>query len=264
MEKSFDITWKESKEALYTHWIRSEPCNQIQFAFRQHWLVLKSLIDTDTLFNGGKRCMEVGCGRGTISAYFSDAGYDCTLLDISHSAIDAAKKIFKANDLKATFTIGDTYSLLYPDRSFDIVFSFGLLEHLQDVESAIKEQLRVLDSGGLFLAYVVPKYVYNVQDEYEWINNILRGYKTVEPKSSIYRTSMDSSYYCQYLKELQGVKTSGIYPVPMISHCPEFPFTLMPEESEKALVVHLNKMLSKTAWLCKEGYGQAFIIWGYK
>jgi hypothetical protein len=57
----------------------------------------------------------------------------------------------------------------------------------------------------------------------------------------------------------------------MISHSIKFPFTLMPERSEKALVKQLKKMLEengcktgKHPWLCDEGYGQAFIIWGYK
>ena len=82
-KESFIKSWQGRKEGLYNHWTRDEPKNQIQLAFREHWKVFQELLK-NKLFNKGKRCLEVGCGRGTASAYFSDAGYNCTLLDISH------------------------------------------------------------------------------------------------------------------------------------------------------------------------------------
>ena len=276
--KSFEQSWKEHEESFYKHWTRGEPLNQIQFGFRNHWIVFKELLK-NRHFNNGKRCLEIGCGRGTISAYFSDDGYDCTLLDISESVIEIAKEIFKKNSLKATFKVGNANNLPFENNSFDIVFSIGLLEHFEDVETPIKEQIRVLDKGGLFIAYVVPNYTENIQKEYNWINDILKGYiseynkNSQPPKKEIYRSDDDSTKYIKILKKynLKDINASGVYPLPMISHSIKFPFTLMPKESEKAIVKHFKKLLEKrrnetgkNPWLCKEGYGQAFLVWGFK
>ena len=271
---SFDKNWKQRKESFYTHWSKGKILNQIQLAFRNHWSLLCELMKNPD-FNQGKRVLEVGCGRGSLSCYFSNAGYDCMLLDISEGAIDIAQEIFKTNSLKATFKVGDVNTLPFEKKSFDVVFSIGLLEHLEDIEAPIKEQIRVLDDGGLFFGYIVPEYSDNIQKDYEWVNDILKGYAedTAAEKEEVYRSDAGSEYYLPILKryKLKDIQASGVYPLPMISHSKKFPFTLMPKESEKALVKQLEKMLEengrktgKHSWLCDEGYGQAFIIWGYK
>jgi len=273
---SFEENWKKRKEALYTHWTRGEPKNQIQLAFRNHWLLFNDFINSDS-FNGGKRVLEVGCGRGSLSCYFSDAGYDVSLLDMSKDVIEVAKDIFSKNSLKGSFYTGDANKLEFPNSSFDIVFSIGLFEHFEDVEPAINEQIRVLDKGGLFIAYIVPKYKHNVQEKYRWVNEILKGYSERDDisngaaKAPVYRSDKGSDAYIPYLERggLINISTSGVYPIPMISHSIDFPFTLMPEASEKELVKYLNVLLSKNteythSWMCDEGDGNAFVVWGYK
>jgi len=272
---SFDKNWQKSLEIYYNHWTRKEPQNQIQLAFRNHWTLFRELMN-NKFFNGGKRCLEVGCGRGTISEYFSDHGYHCTLLDLSEYALQRAKEIFSLNHLKGTFTIGDVNYLNFKDNSFDVVVSIGLLEHFSDIEPPIKEQIRVLDTGGIFLGYIVPKYRNNIQNKYEWINKILKAYVNkdckISPKKEFFRSDKGSAKYKQIMKKynLKAINSSGVYPLPMISDSIEFPFTLMPDESEKAIVKHFNSILHQREkkgghpWLCKEGYGQAFLVWGFK
>ncbi len=276
--ESFEKSWQGRTEAYYNHWTRGATKNQVQFAFRNHWIVFKELMNNRN-FNNGKRCLEVGCGRGSISSYFSYAGYECTLLDVSEEAINIAKEIFRRNQLTAKFKIGNAINIPFNDESFDIIVSIGLLEHFEDIKHLIKEQTRVLDKGGLFLGYVVPRYRDNVQNDYIWINNILKGYlyeskKKVQPqKEKLYRTDYNSIKYIKIMEKngLYDIHASGIYPLPMISHSIEFPFTLMPEKSEKVLLSYFKKCLEErkknsdmNPWLCEEGYGQAFLIWGYK
>lgn len=274
-DTGFEHNWQVRREAYYNHWTRTMPKNQIQFAFRQHWLLFQEIMRHPS-FNRGKRCLEVGCGRGTISAYFADHGFDCTLVDLSATVIDIAQEIFRRNRLPGRFRVGDANALDFPDASFDVVVSIGLLEHFRNVATPLREQVRVLDSGGLLLAYIVPEYRQNVQRRYDWINEILKGY--VEPagrqqKEKIYRSRYSSEKYMPILKKLgmKHLRASGVYPVPMISHSVDFPFSLMPERSEAAYVRTLETMLaerkrhsSRNPWLCKEGYGQALLIWGFR
>ncbi len=273
--KSFDKNWKIRKEAFYTHWTKGEPQNQIQLAFKNHWTLFNELMK-NPLFNKGKRVLEVGCGRGSLSCYFSDAGFDCKLLDSSEKAINIAEQIFKTNNLKAEFVFGDAYNLPFKDKSFDLVFSIGLLEHFEEIEKPIQEQIRILDSGGLFLGYVVPKYYENVQNDFVWINQVLKGYlknENVIEKEKVFRSDDNSNKYVSTLNKLglTEIQVSGVYPLPMISHSIDFPFSLMPKESEREIVKHFNKILldrkietGKHPWLCNEGFGQAFLVWGFK
>lgn len=274
---SFEKNWQERKETYYTHWTRTEPQNQIQLAFRNHWSLLNELMGS-SYFKHGRRVLEVGCGRGSLSCYFSDAGYKCDLLDISEDVINRAGTIFQEHNLKAKFNVGDAEKLPFDDKSFDIVFSIGLLEHFKDCEQLIREQVRVLEDGGLLFCYVVPEYKNNLQKEYEWVNRILKGYvedstERTRQKHPVWRSTVSSRDILFLLEKygLSNVEASGVYPLPVISHSIEFPFTLMPEESEKDLVEYLTKMLEENSrktgkhpWLCEEGYGQAFAMWGYK
>ena len=58
-----------------------------------------------------------------------------------------------------------------------------------------------------------------------------------------------------------------MYPLPMISHSPEFPFSLLPKPIEKLLTKIFNIILSvrkkiygRHGWICDEKFGQAFLV----
>lgn len=107
-----------------------------------------------------QRSLEVGCGSGGVSLYFHDHhGYDVTLVDMSDNALDLARRSFAANstapEQHASFLKADANSLPFRAGSFDLVMSFGLLEHFPDIERPIAEQMRVLRPGGLFFADIV-------------------------------------------------------------------------------------------------------------
>tara|TARA_R100001143_G_scaffold63552_2_gene71826 strand:- start:5432 stop:6277 length:846 start_codon:yes stop_codon:yes gene_type:complete len=272
---AFDKNWKDRPETSYLHWTRGEPENQIQLAFRQHWLTFNELLANQV---GEKRCLEVGCGRGSLSAYFADDGWNCTLLDISETAIKRAKQAFEKADLKANFDIGDCLDLPYPDGSFDLVFSIGLLEHFEDFNLVISEQTRVLDEGGMFIGYVVPHLPDCIQKDYEWVNQLLKAImpeesaQAISGKTEVYRSDALSPPYIKSMKDagLKKIKAAGAYPLPMVSHSIDFPFSLLPEVAERTLVHHFKDILGKRAaegsnpWLCEEGEGQAFLLWGRK
>jgi SAM-dependent methyltransferase len=272
--RRFDQNWRTTAEAHYLHWTRGEPANQIQLAFRNHWHTFNELIGDAP---EGRRVLEVGCGRGSLSAYFADAGWDCTLLDLSPAAIEVARGAFAAHGLAARFDVGDCLSLPYADNSFDLCFSIGLLEHFVDIDRVIEEQVRVLDSGGLFIGYVVPHLPENVQKNFGWICDLLKS--LVPPtsqiaKTEVYRSDAPSPPYLAAMGRagLHSVGAAGTYPLPMISHSIDFPFSLLPPAAEAVLVRHFTELLEqrrhqsggRNPWLCQEGYGQAFLVWGRK
>ncbi len=269
----FDSNWRQRKEASYNHWIRGKTQNQIQLAFRYHWRLFQELMQGQHY----RYCLEVGCGRGSISSYFADNGLRCTLLDSSANALDTARRIFAANGHKAHFVHGDALDMPFEDNSFDVVVSIGLLEHFKDIQKPIYEQVRVLKPGGIFLGYIVPQRPQNVQHYFNWINTLLgfiaqtsaRGKKPLAQKTEIYRSDFGPQRYLPVIKLLpiKDIWVKGVYPLPMLSHSPEFPFSLLPSQVEKVLtrifeaVLLLRKHIYKrNPWICNEKVGQAFLL----
>ncbi len=271
---NFDKSWRTRKEAQYNHWTAGQPANQIQLAFRSHWEVFSELIGPLAQSKG--RVLEVGCGRGSLSSYFCQHGWDCTLLDYSPSVLDTAQAIFQHNGHTASFVPGDANRLPFEDDSFEVTASIGLLEHFEDVRQVMAEQLRVLKPGGWFLGYVVPERPDNVQRYFRWVNVVLKalaslggGKKAAVAKPDIYRSDFDSSHYVAELEGLpyDNLTVFGMYPMPMISHSPEFPFSLLPTPAEWVLtrlfegVLALRRVLTgRHGWICSERMGQAFLV----
>ena len=103
------------------------------------------------------KSLEVGCGSGGVSAHFALRGYQATLLDTSGEALKIARRVFAGKEVKGSFVKGNALDMPFPDNSFDVVMSFGLLEHFEEVQPLIDEMVRVLKPCGLFFADIVPK-----------------------------------------------------------------------------------------------------------
>lgn len=105
----------------------------------------------------GTSMLECGCGSAGVSLYFARRGYRCTMLDFAPTAIDVARQNFRIHGASGTFVLGDVEALPLRSNNYDIVTSFGLLEHFADPNLAIQEMVRVLKPGGLFFADIVPR-----------------------------------------------------------------------------------------------------------
>src|SRR6185369_15197027 len=76
--------------------------------------------------------LEIGCGLGTDGAQFAKAGANYTGIDLTDTAVDLARRRFELFDLPGTFRVADAEKLDFPDNSFDIVYSHGVLHHTPD------------------------------------------------------------------------------------------------------------------------------------
>ena len=96
----------------------------------------------------GSRLLEVGCGLGTDLLQFAKGGATAVGIDLSSQSIALADRHFRVFGIQASFTRGDAENLPFPDGSFDVVYSFGVLHHVPDTQRAIDECYRVLKPGG--------------------------------------------------------------------------------------------------------------------
>src|SRR5215208_2510747 len=107
------------------------------------------------------RVLEVGCGLGTDGAQFAKAGADYTGIDLTQGAVDLAKKRFELFQLPGTFRVADAEHLDFPDNSFDLVYSHGVLHHTPDTAAAVREIHRVLRPGGKAVVMLYHRDSYN-------------------------------------------------------------------------------------------------------
>lgn len=275
----FDTDWKQfAKENAQNYFSKGKLTKQIQLSFKSQWEIYESLIKKYGIING--RSLEPGSGRGSISLYFANAGYKATLLDTSQDALNIAKEIFSANNLTADYICGDVLAMPFPPNTFDVIVSVGLLEHFKDYEKCVSEQIKVLKPGGLFIANIVPgkwsvqrlagpgillfKIVYKLWSFVFMKSNIKKE------KSKLYRTDYVSDVYVEVLKRLGCVDIfhSGMFPVPVFSYSPEFPFSPNHYAVERMLVFFMRAVLAirkliwpnRHPWLCSEWWGQHVLV----
>lgn len=97
-----------------------------------------------------KKVLDLGCGDGNSTIKALKAGAYVTAIDISPRSIEFVKELAIKEGLsdKLTALVADAQNLPFPGESFDIVIGGGILHHLTQFETALKEIKRVLKSDG--------------------------------------------------------------------------------------------------------------------
>jgi len=103
--------------------------------------------------NSGSKVLEVGCGPGYVSLEIARNGYHVTGFDISHKAIEVAKKTQESNPYKDGFGSLEFKVSSFKEFTgiFDVVLIRGAIHHMNDPEGVILKILNLLEPGGLLL-----------------------------------------------------------------------------------------------------------------
>ena len=85
---------------------------------------------------------EVGCGTGLILKEVAPKALHCVGIDLSRKMLAPAQ----ARQLKVVQSTAT--ELPFSDGSFDLVYSFKVLPHVEQIERALAEVARILKPGG--------------------------------------------------------------------------------------------------------------------
>jgi SAM-dependent methyltransferase/uncharacterized protein YbaR (Trm112 family) len=98
----------------------------------------------------GKTLLDIGCNWGRWSISATRAGYEVIGIDPSFEAIVAARRIARQLKANAQYLVADARRLPFADDSFDVVFSYGVLQHFskRDVAVSVREIARVVHPDG--------------------------------------------------------------------------------------------------------------------
>ena len=97
----------------------------------------------------GKRILDCGFHSGCDAMFWAGEAAEYIAIDLNANAVAAAQQL----DCPAYFLCGDMTHLQFVDESFDLVFNFSSLDHLDrnTQDDAIAEVVRVLINGGHLL-----------------------------------------------------------------------------------------------------------------
>lgn len=111
----------------------------------QQYQILKH-IDFKSFKN--KKVLEIGCGIGTDGIQFAKNGAYYTGIDLSNASVNIAKKHFALLKQKGGIIQANAESLPFPQKSFDHVYSFGVIHHTPNPKKLVQEIYRVLKKQG--------------------------------------------------------------------------------------------------------------------
>ncbi|MFA6099429.1 MAG: class I SAM-dependent methyltransferase [Patescibacteria group bacterium] len=104
----------------------------------QYEAILKKIDPDDSV-------LDSGCGEGNICLLLAERGIRSTGVDLSNANIQSAQKTSRERGLDkfTTFITGDAEQLPFADKSFDVIVSSHVLEHLPDFDKGWQELCRV-------------------------------------------------------------------------------------------------------------------------
>lgn len=106
----------------------------------------------------GKTVLEVGVGAGTDHVQWARAGAVCYGVDLTQRAIDTTQAHLALHELSSILQRIDAETLPFPDATFDVVYSWGVIHHSAHPEHIIHEIRRVLKPNGTFIGMVYARH----------------------------------------------------------------------------------------------------------
>jgi 2-polyprenyl-3-methyl-5-hydroxy-6-metoxy-1,4-benzoquinol methylase len=192
----WDCTWKHAYLPETINPYRSGPDHYIDRKFHEFFHGL--FLEKETK---NKKLLEIGCARSVWLPYFAkEFGFDIYGIDYSEIGCQQAMHILSNEGVKGKIICADIFSP--PEgmiEEFDVVVSFGVLEHFEDTEGCISAFSKFLKREGIMIINIpnlkgllglIQKFINrNVLDIHVPLSpeNILEAYQ----KNSLFPVSCD-------------------------------------------------------------------------
>jgi ubiquinone/menaquinone biosynthesis C-methylase UbiE len=125
--------------------------------------------------HAGQDVLEIGGGIGTDLAQFAAHGAKVTDVDLAAGHLRLAEENFRLRGLGGRFIHQDAESLPFPDESFDLVYSNGVLHHTPNTRAVVSEIRRVLRPGGRVIVMLYAENSLHYWRKMVWLFGVKQG-----------------------------------------------------------------------------------------
>jgi 2-polyprenyl-3-methyl-5-hydroxy-6-metoxy-1,4-benzoquinol methylase len=94
----------------------------------------------------GEQVADIGCEAGFMAAELVKVAGHVTCVDIDPHILEIAK--MRVSSPNASFIASDVAALQIPDATFDVTIASEILEHVPDIQAAVRELVRVTKPHG--------------------------------------------------------------------------------------------------------------------
>ncbi|TSA45575.1 methyltransferase domain-containing protein [bacterium] len=156
--------------------------------------------------NPTKTALEVGCAGGNFLCYLAKKfKYQAFGVDYS-DGIETTKILFQFNKLPEPTLYKTDFFKWHPGRQFEIVCSFGFVEHFENFPEVIKKHADLVSPGGM-LIITMPHFAH-VQYFFHWIldrENLRRHNTKIMNLKSLRKALTGLPFEIKYLNYYQTI-----------------------------------------------------------
>lgn len=106
----------------------------------------------------GQAVIEIGCAPGKHLAWCARVlGGRVSGLDYSPVGFGTTQWLFAKLGIAADLRMEDVFKTTFPNEAFDVVYSFGVIEHFDDPTHIVRKHLELVRPGG-WVVIAVPNY----------------------------------------------------------------------------------------------------------
>lgn len=156
----------------------------------------------------GKSVLEIGCGSGIDAVEFARHGADVVAIDITDNAVALTKELAKEAHQDIVVIKAEIEQISTVEK-FDCIYSYGVLHHIPDVDSVLKEAHRLLKPSGVIMAMLYHK------DSILWAYSILKRwvdddeeYGDLDAATAFYSERIED---CPYTKAYTKQEAIGLF-----------------------------------------------------
>jgi len=110
------------------------------------------LIDFDSLRD--QDVLEIGVGNGSHAQLLASRAGSFTGIDLTEYAVTSTARRFECFGLPGRVLRMDAEQLQFPDSSFDLIWTWGVIHHSSNTRRILEEMRRVLRPGGKAIVMV--------------------------------------------------------------------------------------------------------------
>ena len=188
-------------EGIRQHWEESRDSHTLSMGYEAYKVRLLHALSPV------QKSLEVGFGDGKWMKFLTKQGIEAYGIDIlENAAIQLKKEGFLP-------VVADARYLPFEDNTFDLTYSFGVIEHFQGTETAISEHVRVTIPGGKII--ITVPYLISPHTLYWMALHIKRGTYKKRPATFGKRYTIGQFKALLELHEVEHIVVEPfLFPIP--------------------------------------------------